>query len=122
MRTTAILFLIALTALASETNEFRAFIIARGPQPPVDASKASSITNGITLGQVVARLGPGWMIGSTNKSDIVDSAGIIKWSLSDGRQLNVWPDNNSASTVLTTNVHGDSRFWFSTNSFIRISK
>ena len=122
MRTAAISLLIGLTALAGETNEFRAFIIARGPQPPVDASRASSITNGITLGQVVASLGPGWMIGSTNKNDFVDSAGIIKWRLSDGRQLNVWPNNQSASTVLTTNAHGDSRFWFSTNSFVRIPK
>jgi hypothetical protein len=111
-----------LTAIASDTDEFHPFIIAKGPQPAIEASKATSITNGITLVQVVASLGPGWMIGSTNKGDFVDSAGIIKWTLSDGRQLNVWPNSHLASTVLTTNAGDQNRFWFSTNFFVTIPK
>ena len=123
MRTMILALLLATAALAGDTNKFqpsRVFYptvstnnhgvrVVSSP-PLIDASKAESITNGITFGQVVTNLGPGW-------SPVFDETGVIRWYFSDGRQLHSWPDNN-ADTVLTTNVNSNARFWFTTNANI----
>jgi len=117
----ALLFLfIATAAMADTTNSFVPFIVietgvfrrakataasSTNRVANLAASKAAGITNGITLGQVVTNLGPGWITED-------ESIGIINWSFSDGRTLRVWPRGYMAGTVLTTNKNENSRFWF----------
>ena len=112
MRTLFIALLFATVGLADDTNVFRA---DQDTRPPLIApSKAASITNGITLGQVVTNLGPGF-IGNS-------SAGIIRWSFADGRELNVRQGDSTASEVLTTNIGDEACFWFSTNEYFTSPK
>jgi hypothetical protein len=112
MRTLFIALMLATATFAGDTNVFRA---DQDTRPPLIApSKAASITNGITLGQIVKNLGPGF-IGNS-------SAGIIHWSFADGRELNVWPLDYTASEVLSTNRGKRAEFWFSTNAYFTSPK
>ena len=96
--------------------------------PVLPAYLASSITNGMTLGQIVATLGPGWLMKFV-------SLGVIKWRFSDGRLLCVDPEHYHAEgDVLTMcqsfavrpkHSHSKSFMWFyvdSTNSFNETNK
>ncbi len=126
--------LLTTTAFADDTNAFHPFQVLSFTntskatittnihgmrvmllQPLIEPSKVASITNGITLGQVVTNLGPGWMLGT-------ESVGIICWSFSDGRELNVLPSSYSATDVLSTNRSNRAHFWFTTNSHTIPSK
>lgn len=115
---------IATVAIADSTNSFVPYVVIdtsllRRAKPTLPsstnqagllaASKAAGITNGITLGQVVTNLGPGWMLD-------VEGIGIIRWSFSDGRTLHVWPGGYTAGVILSTNKNARSRFWFESNS------
>jgi len=113
MRALFITLLFTARAFANDTNVFQPYqIVSFTNVPPmIEASKAASITNGITLGQVVTNLGSGWMPRN-------ESVGIIRWSFSDGRQLYVRSQSYSAGEVLGTNTSGQARFWFITNANI----
>jgi hypothetical protein len=74
----------------------------------IDASKAATVTNGITLGQLVTNLGPGHV-------SALSSSGTIGWGFSDGRVLSV-QHCTDPSTVLSSEPHARHRFWFFTNS------
>ena len=118
MRTLFIALLFTAKAFASDTNVFEPYqVLSFTNSPPIiEASKAASVTNGITLGQVVTNLGSGWMPRN-------ESVGIIRWSFSDGRQLNVWPHSHClASDMLTTNAGGVTYFWFTTHAHIDLPK
>ena len=117
MRTIFIALFFTTTALAGYTNAFRPFQVLsyRDKPPQIDSSKAASVTNGMTLGQVVTNLGPGWIYWDVN---IV----IIRWSFTDGQELNILPSSYSASVVIHSDIHSDSRFWFTTNANIVPSK
>lgn len=117
MRTLLAVVLITTTVFAGDTNAFRAFQVLSFTNRPalIESSKMASITNGITLGQLVTNLGPGWVRQT-------ESVGIIRWSFSDSHELNVKPHSYSASDVLTTNTHAVSRYWFTTNAYITPSK
>ena len=105
------------TVFAGDTNSFWPVIPTHNP-PLIESSKASCITNGITLGQVVTNLGPGWWPDGNGIDSPIESAGIIRWTFADGRQLNVRPTSSySASMVLGANI-GQTRFWFTTNAYI----
>jgi len=110
MRTLFITLLFTTRAFASDTNVFHLYqVLSFTNTPPViEASKAASITNGITLGQVVTNLGAGWMPKN-------ECAGIIRWSFSDGRRLNVWSETRKSSDVLSSEPYARWRFWFTTN-------
>jgi hypothetical protein len=127
MRTIIVSFLLATAVFAGDTNAFLPYrmllltnssegiVITNGQgirvhiqQPLLEPSKSASITNGITLGQVVTNLGPGWMWQT-------ESVGIIQWSFNDGRELDVLPGSISAGEVLSSDKGSRSRFWFSTN-------
>ena len=106
--------LICTIAMAETTNSFVPYRMSPRRPAPLAATKAYGITNGITLGQVVAQLGPGWMPGEPG-------TGIIRWSFSDGRQLVVWSSGSTADIVLTTNRSARSRFWFTKQDEILVS-
>ena len=50
--------------------------------PILDPAKAASVTNGISLGDLVTNLGPGWMSPASR-------ANSIEWDFADGRFLSV---------------------------------
>jgi hypothetical protein len=111
--------LTAAAAFGANTNEFRPVIPTHRPRL-IEASKAASITNGITLGQVVKHLGPGWMpdgkFPDGSPGAPVESVGIIRWSFTDGRQLNLVPKTRTANDILSSVAGAGSRYWFSTNT------
>jgi hypothetical protein len=94
------------------TNGHRVFVpLIPDPNQPVkriEASKASVITNGITLGQVATNLGSGYA-----------SSGLgiltIWWCFADGRVLYVRPRDCSPDEVLISDDEGYGRFWWRTN-------
>ena len=109
---------------AGDTNAtFRAFEVSDQPPIPVPASKASVITNGITLGQIVATLGPGWMTAHMQKSSV---APHIMWRFSDGRVLHLCPESWTADEVIATNstssFHHRPFYWFETASTNTLSE
>jgi len=91
--------------------------------PVLPSSKASAITNGITLREIVMTLGPGW-VGKRR------SLGVITWRFADGRLLQVWSkqldyQDGDVITMCTSfaaipkHKHSKSFMWFyggSTNS------
>jgi hypothetical protein len=100
------------TALLFTTTAFAGYcpfeLLSFTKQPTlIDAARTASITNGVTLGLVVTNLGPGWIM--------VDD-GFIRWSFTDGRELQVRPFRNTADEVLHTNVSEPAYFWFTTNA------
>ena len=92
----------------ASSDNFVATLPVPRPPPPLPAAKADTITNGMTLGQIVAALGPGWMPSEPPWEGI----GIIKWWFSDGRGLEVWPETHRASDIVKTNLESRARFWF----------
>lgn len=134
MRAIFTAFLFATAAFAGETNEFSPCVVLsftntsnativtneRGTkvmilQPLLEPAKLASVTNGITLGQVVTNLEPGWMTQA-------ESVGIIRWSFRDGRELQVKPLTYTASDVLFSDVRGRSQFWLTTNEDLFLPK
>ncbi|PWU14503.1 MAG: hypothetical protein C5B50_17185 [Verrucomicrobia bacterium] len=108
MRTQILLsFLLVVAALAADTNAFRAYeridlftfdmkpkTNAAGkavvcPCPLLGPSGAAIFTNGISLGQIVKKLGPGWMSPAAR-------ATTIHWSFTDGREVTVSPPSQSS--------------------------
>ena len=86
--------------------------------PILDAAKAEAVTNGITLGQTVAELGPGWMSPASGVN-------AIHWSFNNGRELVVlFPDRHSIpnwhqSFVLSsTNSPAECQVWWLTNTLM----
>lgn len=71
----------------------------------IEISQAAAITNGITLGQLVASLGPGYV-------DNFSGLGNIMWPVTDGRVLCV--RGSRASDILSSNANSSQRFWFIT--------
>ena len=84
---------------------FRSYRKSWSAPPDLDSAEIRTITNGITLGQIVTNLGPGWISPE-------DSSGIIRWRFGNGRQLNVWPSYYRADEVVHTNREADVRMWF----------
>jgi len=118
MRTLFIAFLLTTAALAGDTNAFRPFQDSSTYKPlHLDPSKAASITNGVTFGQVVTNLGPGYFYGSPSQG-----VQMIRWDFIDGRELYIRPSSFSPSVVLHSDIHSDSAFWFITNATIVPSK
>ena len=119
MRILITFLLFASAAFAADTNRFVPYIIIKpswaspaevstNHVEQIDALKAATITNGITLGQLVTNLGPGSV-------SSVSGSGTIGWSFSDGRVL--WVSHcTDPSTVLSSDFHAQHRFWFFTNS------
>jgi len=121
MRTFLISLCIASHLYAGDTNSY-------SWKPPwgtagrgafIDAAKATSITNGISYGQIVSNLGPGYV-------SQADNTMIPRWYFTDGRRLWVWPKSFAASDVLHSNapdVQGhflvltQGTFCFETNSW-----
>jgi hypothetical protein len=125
MRTFIILFLFTTAAFAGDTNAFCPYILWPPTNSPpfqgynwtnnpklIDSSKATTITNGITLGQVVTNLGPGQLFRFSGVCD-------ISWCFTDGCVLHVWPQECLAKEVLHTNK---GMLWFTTNSYVRSPK
>jgi len=91
--------------------------------PVLPSYLASAITNGITLGQIVAMLGHGWMCHT--------GPAVITWRFSDGRWLHVISEHCADGDVLMMypsfaaipkHKHSQSFMWFyadSTNSLMR---
>ena len=110
--------LMAVTAFADDTNTFCPAICCTNTPPLIDVSKEVIITNGITLGQVVTNLGPGWMPGGKVKLpdgrevEVVADILMIQWNFTDGHQLVVLPKTGKASDVLSSDGHTGSKFWF----------
>jgi hypothetical protein len=135
MRTLLFLtMMLATVASAEDTNAFCAykvldFGVSKGRimtnsqgvavlchAPILDFAKAEAITNGITLGQTVAKLGPGWM-------SPVSGVNAIHWSFSDGRELVVFfpgryrtPSWQESFVLSVTNSPAECHFWWLTNS------
>ncbi len=134
MRTCSLLvMMMAATVFAGDTNGFRAYerlnLFAWTPAvrtnvagqavkcigPVLDPGKAAMVTNGISLGDLVTNLGPGWVSPASR-------AKSIHWDFADGRFLNVSPPKNSAgedwqaSFILsTTNTPSQCHVWWVTN-------
>jgi hypothetical protein len=114
MRTLFIALFLARTALAGDTNLFLLYHDHTAfRELQIDSSKAASVTNGVTLGQVVTNLGPGFFYGNPSMG-----VQMIGWDFSDGRKLYIRPASDSPSVVLHSDIHSDSRFWFTTNAYI----
>jgi hypothetical protein len=100
-------FMLALAWGAEPTTQaaFRPFIVSEVPPAPLDPAKLDRIKDGMTLGQIVDDLGPGWI-------SPLSGVGIITWSFTDGRRLSVWPRSYTASEVVTKHEsRGQSRMW-----------
>ena len=103
----------ASSAIANATESFVPYYTSEDAAGPIDAAKAAGITNGITLGQVVAKLGMGTV-------HPLSGCAIIHWRFSDGRDLSVFPSGFEPGTVLTSRASADpaalqnvaSSFWF----------
>ncbi len=134
MRTCSLLvMMMAATVFAGDTNGFRAYerlnLFAWTPAvrtnvagqavkcigPVLDPGKAAMVTNGISLGDLVTNLGPGWVSPASR-------AKSIHWDFADGRFLTVSPPKNSAgedwqaSFILsTTNTPSQCHVWWVTN-------
>jgi hypothetical protein len=107
------------TVLAADTNTFQPYILLGRvpgqtdglPEPTNgiiklnEPSQAAAITNGITLGQLVASLGPGYV-------DNFSGLGNIMWPVTDGRVLCV--RGTRASDILSSNANSSQCFWFIT--------
>jgi hypothetical protein len=134
MRTLLISTLVAVGVYAADSNvshyPYEGIWGLTNQMPLVEASKAASITNGITFGQVVTNIGPGWMSAAA-------SVAIVQWRFADGRTLNACPSSINPvaragvtgsrplsawpapkpSQVLTLKTNRDSayKFWFTPN-------
>jgi hypothetical protein len=89
------------------TNGLLVFYKSRRPLTLIDSAAADSVTNGITLKQLIQNLGPGW------KSPD-DGIGLINWTFKDGRELEVLQPrfNETAAKIYTAGqMH-----WFTNNS------
>ena len=75
---------------------------------------AQSIHDGMTLGEIVALLGPSATLQSS-------SAGIMTWTFSDGRTFHVWPHTYEPAEVITFHglraQLGPGRMWFTSDRF-----
>ena len=81
----------------------------------LEPAKLDRVTDGMTLGAIVEGLGPGWMFS-------LESAGVITWFFSDGRELRVWPGRYVPEEVITQKGEsGRSRMWITTSPTSRPS-
>jgi len=126
--------LFATAVLARDSNSFRAYErvdllswqptirtniageVVRCIGPVLDHTKTLSVTNGISLGQLVTNLGPGWRSPASRASS-------IHWDFADGRSLTVTcpaggtNDSWQASFTLdTTTLSSVCHYWWTTNS------
>ena len=126
MRTIIIVLFFVSSVFASETNLFRPFIVVDAKplmtskdildynnRKLIDSSKAATITNGITLGQVATNLGPGVV-------SLASGVGNIVWEFSDGRCLLV-NHCRDANIILSSDAHARYHFWFVTNATMYIT-
>jgi len=135
MRTQFLLaILLGTAALAAGTNTFRPYervdlatwepimrtntsgkaVACMGPV--LDPAKATFVTNGISLGELVEHLGPGWMSPAAR-------AYSIHWDFADGRELIVGAPRRfsnavwRASFILSaTNSPSECHLWWTTNA------
>jgi hypothetical protein len=93
-------------------DAFRSYLKASGG-PPMSGpeEKLLLITNNITLGRIVAVLGPGWKSPGDD-----DNSGAIQWQFPNGRYLYVWPSRYEADEVISTNRDALARMWVSRES------
>ena len=128
------IILLATAALAADTNAFRAYErVDLGSWKPImrtntagkvvpcmgpvlDPAKAATVTNGISLGQLVANLGPGWVSPAARASS-------IHWDFADGRELIVGAPSRfsgeswqPSSVLSATNAPSECHLWWTTNS------
>jgi hypothetical protein len=84
--------------------------------PVLEPAKATIVTNGISLGDLAAHLGRGWMSPASRASS-------IHWDFADGRELIVHSPRRSfdgvwrASFILScTNSPSECHVWWTTNA------
>jgi hypothetical protein len=98
------IFSICISIVVAGGNPF--YVVSEERPVPVDARKADSVVEGITLEGLVSALGRGWMSPR-------EGAGVITWFFSDGRKLEVWPENYEASEVFMFDRKGRrGRMWW----------
>jgi hypothetical protein len=93
-------------------DSFRSYLTDSGG-PPLSGpeEKLLLITNNITLGRIVAVLGPGWKSPGDE-----GNSGAIQWQFPNGRYLYVWPSRYEADEVISTNRDALARMWVSRES------
>jgi hypothetical protein len=136
--TSAVATLSAEAASAGGSNEFRPYIIVHGvpytakwttnawntnstlsftplgpnanlPQRVIEKAKSNSITNGITMGQIVNELGPGYAAGELGVL-------TIWWGFSDGRTLFARPGSGLPGQIMILGDEGYGHIWWRTNT------
>jgi hypothetical protein len=91
--------------------KFEPYIAGDSPPAVLKAVKKNRIRDGMTLGQIVKVLGPGWI-------SPLESAGVITWVFDDGSELRAWPEEYDKGSVLTFKVTMErSGMWFQRRRF-----
>ena len=126
------IIVLATTAFAANTNTFFAYKVldlTKGTiltnsqgvailchMPILDAAKTGVVSDGVTLGQTVDKLGSGWM-------SPVSGVNAIHWSFNDGRELVVFFPNRYSSpswqesfVLRNKNSATECHVWWLTNS------
>ena len=101
------LILALITACPAKTTdtefrsmEFKPYITSDVAPKPLKAALKNGIQDGVTLGQIVEQLGPGWM-------SRCESIGIITWFFDDDSSLRVWTARYIPGDTITFPGHGE---------------
>ena len=86
----------------ADVDKVSYFVVSELRPKPIDSTREGQIKDGMTLKQVVATLGPGWM--SPN-----EGVGFIQWFFNDGNALVIKPRWNDDEVVTYTGQSGTTR-------------
>jgi hypothetical protein len=120
---TALLVIVAvvgsMTVPAQAESDAAGFwIVTDIPPREIDATKAALITEGMKFRTLVQILGPGWM---TSREGV----GVSRWTVTDGRQLNLSPDWHGdwkSERVSFDKRTGVAHVWWTPSSVITIHR
>lgn len=82
------------TIAECKSMEFEPYVTADVAPTPLKTVQKNGIKDGMTLGQIVGQLGPGWI-------SRFESIGIITWLFDDDSRLRVWPDRYIQGDTIT---------------------
>ncbi|CAN5644723.1 hypothetical protein BH09VER1_BH09VER1_16310 [soil metagenome] len=90
-------------------GKFHSFVVAENwPKRKLPSALMKEVRDGMTLGELVLKLGPGWMARN-------EGVGLIAWFFDDGSKLTVWPKSHQATDVLSFGKEGASLMWWDQN-------
>jgi hypothetical protein len=111
----ALIGLSMVKAFCVDNDQFTPFIVSNLRPKPLNSEKAKMIKEGMTLKELVAALGPGWM-------SPYEGVGTFAWFFTDGRQLNVLPSGDGplkyeSETLSYKGGHGLAYKWWDSPPF-----